>query len=226
MADLAKFVLTKIGERASESGLFRIADAALNYVEVGRWMRVRNLTPPSRTNGREDIFDLVGRQIGHERVLYLEFGVWHGDTMRHWSGLLSNPAAHLHGFDSFEGLPEKWHAGKGPGYFSTGGTVPTIDDGRVRFFKGWFRDTLKDYSTPDHERMVINIDADLYSSTMEVLNHFASAMRPGTFLYFDEFSDRNHELKAFEEFLAGSGLRFRLVAASRSLSHVMFEVID
>ncbi|MBV8139332.1 MAG: hypothetical protein JO121_27440 [Deltaproteobacteria bacterium] len=51
------------------------------------------------------LFDLIARQIQNKVVLYLEFGVFEGNSVRYWSKLLENPGSMLHGFDSFEGLP-------------------------------------------------------------------------------------------------------------------------
>ena len=86
--------------------------------------------------------------------------------MRQWSKLLRNPASTLHGFDSFLGLPHDWTLeGHERGYFSTEGQVPEIDDPRVRFFVGWFEETLPQYEWPEHEVLVVVLDADLYSST-------------------------------------------------------------
>jgi hypothetical protein len=225
MLERIKYLLTKIGRHTSEDGVFRFVDAALNYVEVGRWMRSNGYEGLCRLRTRREVFEHAAAPIAGERVLYLEFGVWKGESIRHWARLLRNPSSRLHGFDSFAGLPERWHPRKDAGHFSTGGLVPEIADPRVQFFKGWFQDTLPSYVPPEYDRLVINIDADLYSSTCEVLERFRELIQPGTFLYFDEFSDRNHELKAFSEFAACSDRRFRVVAATLSLSHVMFEVI-
>lgn len=75
--------------------------------------------------------------------------------MRQWSKLLRNPASTLHGFDSFLGLPHDWTLeGHERGYFSTEGQVPEIDDPRVRFFVGWFEETLPQYEWPEHEVLV------------------------------------------------------------------------
>ena len=64
--------------------------------------------------------------------------------------------SHLHGFDSFLGLPHDWSLeGHKRGYFSTEGVVPRIDDPRVRFYPGWFEDTLPDYEWPEHEVLIV-----------------------------------------------------------------------
>ncbi|HEX2054887.1 MAG TPA: TylF/MycF/NovP-related O-methyltransferase, partial [Nitrospiraceae bacterium] len=109
------------------------------------------------------------------------------------------------------------------GYFSVNGATPVIDDRRVTFFKGWFEDTLSTYRVPRHEVLFITLDADLYSSTKTVLGRLKEHIRQGTFLYFDEFSDRFHEMKAFDEFLQESGMTFRVIGADAQLSSVIFQ---
>jgi hypothetical protein len=81
-------------------------DQALNYLRVGRWMRSKRYDVRGRFTRREELFDLVGKQVGTHEVLYLEFGVFQGQATRYWSKLLLNSNSKLHGFDSFEGLPE------------------------------------------------------------------------------------------------------------------------
>ena len=51
------------------------------------------------------------------------------------------PVPTIHGFDSFEGLPEAWRDGCGPGMFSRDGAVPEVGPGVV-LHVGWFDDTL------------------------------------------------------------------------------------
>jgi hypothetical protein len=108
------------------------------------------------------------------------------------------------------------------GYFSLGGAVPQLDDCRVQFFKGWFEETLPKYSCPPHDVLVLNLDADLYSSTMSVLNRFADDIIPGTYIYFDEFNHQFHELRAFDEFVSKSGMIFELLGTSRTMKHTLF----
>lgn len=170
---------------------------------------------------------MVASKVEHRQVLYLEFGVFAGVSMRYWSSALKNPDSKLHGFDSFEGLPEDFDV-EGPyerGTFNVDGRIPQIPDGRVSFFKGWFNETLPSYSPPAHDVLVMNLDADLYSSTVSVLERFESLIQPGTFIYFDDMSRPEHEPKAFEEFMNRTGRRFRLVSADRSLNNAFFECV-
>ena len=197
-------------------------NAAVNYLEAGRWVRAHGFGDVPRVRSRLDVFEAIARDVRDEHVLYLEFGVYEGDSMRWWSKNLVHPDTQLHGFDSFEGLPEGWSLGEKAGHFSTEGRVPVLDDARVRFVKGWFEDTLRSYEPPAHDRLVAVLDADLYSSTAFVLEWLRERIQPGTYLYFDEFHDRNHELRAFDEFLRRSEIRFRAVAATTALSQIAF----
>jgi len=222
--DALKALLVAIGSHSSERTLHLLTSAA-GYLEVGFWMKSHGFLPSKPARKRRELFHQIADRVGNKRALYLEFGVAAGTSMRYWSRLLSNPASMLHGFDTFEGLHEDWGVRGTKGAYSAGGRVPEFADPRVRFFKGLFQDTLRSYVPPDHERLIINIDCDLYSSTSFVLNFLAEHIRPGTFIYFDEFSDTRNELRAFREFLSNTNKRFSLVGATRSYSQVSFECV-
>jgi hypothetical protein len=143
--------------------------------------------------------------------------------MRWWSQHLAQPRATLVGFDSFEGLPEDWRRGRESGHFKTG-EPPRIDDDRVSFQVGWFDKTLPQFMVPDHDQLVINVDSDLYSSARTVLRWAESYVRPGTLIYFDEFSDRDHERRAFSEWRAQSPFQFRPLGFAKGGVSWLFEV--
>jgi hypothetical protein len=109
------------------------------------------------------------------------------------------------------------------GQFDASGRVPIIDDSRVRFFKGWFDQVLPRYHPPAHDVLVINMDADLYSSTIYVLNYLRPQIKPGTLIYFDEMNQVDHEPRAFEEFTSQNSIKFKPHCADRTLAHVSFE---
>ncbi len=88
------------------AGVIGQLNCVLNYLTVGRWMKENNFVVHSRLRSYENVFDRISQDVSRKRVLYLEFGVFEGYSMRYWSMLLLNPESHLHGFDSFEGLPE------------------------------------------------------------------------------------------------------------------------
>jgi len=219
-----KYLLTVIGRRLSNRSLLYI-QASMNYLKIGRWMRDQGFSINHRVRSRQDVWAVVVNQVRNRKVLYLEFGVAWGSSMECWSRELKHPEAMLHGFDSFEGLPEEggpWNKGQ----FNTMGRIPEIHDPRVLFFKGWFDQVLPTYSIPAHDVLVINMDADLYSSTIYVLRHLRIYIRPGTFIYFDEMIHVEHEARAFDEFIKESGLQFKLVSTDMAMAHCCFECID
>ena len=219
---LVQVALTKIGARCSPSHI-RNLNAALNYLEVGRWLKSNGFNNKPRYATREQLYAALARRVALERVLYLEFGVYEGNSMRSWGKLLTNPETSLHGFDSFEGLPEAWDAERPQGTFDVGGRLPVFDDARVTLHRGWFEETLPFFVPPAHERLVLNMDSDLYSSTKFVLDTLRNSIKRGTIIVFDEFCDRHHELRAFADFLAETGMTFRFLGATRNLEHVAFE---
>lgn len=219
-----KEALTHVGARMSDPALHQL-QMVVNYMKLGRWMERQGFRATQRVRDRDAVFSAVAERVRDRQVLYLEFGVFQGASMRFWSGALRHPASRLHGFDSFEGLPEDFDfIGKyEKGHFDVGGRLPQIDDPRVEFFKGWFQDTVPGYRPPPHELLMICLDADLFSSTKLVLDHLRPWIVPGTLIYFDDMSRPDHEPRAFAEFMQETGRRFALVAVEQSLNRGFFE---
>ncbi len=219
-----KSLLTKLG-RYSSPNIIHGLNATANYIALGRWFKDNHFDIGVTVKHRGEVFDLAAPALANVPVLYLEFGVWKGEATRYWSKLLKHPGSILHGFDSFEGLPEDWNHATGKAHFSTDGQIPNIDDKRVQFFKGWFDQILPKYKIPAHTHLFINMDADLYSSTKTVLDFLKDEIKVGTYIYFDEFNDRFHEMKAFDEFLKETKMKFKVVGANQILSNVLFQRI-
>jgi len=146
--------------------------------------------------------------------LYLEFGVFSGTTINFIAEQMGNHKV-VHGFDSFEGLPEDWGAIK-KGTFDTEGYIPEVRE-NVVLHKGWFDETLPDFMSENEGPVAfLHADADLYSSTKTVLNGLHSRIVPGTIIVFDEYFNypywREHEYRAFQEFVKNSGRSFEYIA--------------
>lgn len=58
-------------------------------------------------------------------------------------------------------------------------------DERVRFLKGWFRDSLP--TAPIARLAVLRLDGDLYESTMDALNSLYPRLSPGGFAIIDDY---------------------------------------
>jgi hypothetical protein len=181
------------------------------------WIDEQELAP-----GFESRFALYAHLLASERldapIHYLEFGVFHGTSIRWWSEQVKDPNARFVGFDTFVGLPEAW-AGLSQGALTTRGQLPQIDDPRVSFEAGLFQDTLPGFLDRQRldGRLVVNLDPDLYSSTLYVLTMLAPQLRPGDLLIFDEMGSVREpvtEFRAFLDFASAYRVGYRALAAS------------
>jgi O-methyltransferase len=220
----AKELITRIGKHVTPRHV-QFLNSIVNYLEVGRWIRSNGFDDFPRYSTRRELHAAIAAPIANTQVLYLEFGVYQGESFRHWCKLLQNPGSSLQGFDSFQGLPEKWDTLRGSGTFTTEGRMPQFDDNRVVLHPGWFKDTLLRFVPPEHDNLVVHLDADLFSSTELVLRELQSSIVQGTIIIFDEFCDRFHELRAFDEYLERTRQRFHLLGATRNLEQVVFQRI-
>jgi len=158
----------------------------------------------------------VGDSCAH---LHLEFGVREGRMINYLSSVIA-PNATWHGFDSFKGLPYDTRNGVAgatrPRTWRWGDyavAMPKVGS-RVRLHAGWFNESLPafldacsvvegdDRSRPSPRAAFVHMDADLYSSTVDVLlilNKY-QLLRPGTVIAFDELF--GHPSVSFQEWLA------------------------
>lgn len=144
------------------------------------------------------------KDINNIDGMYLEFGVWSGETINLISK--NRPNKMVYGFDSFEGLPEKWKDGYDKGAFNKNGNMPIVND-NVRLIKGWFDETLPTFleENPRQKVSFLHVDCDLYSSTKTIFDNLKDRITIGTIIVFDELINydefKEHEMKAFYEFL-------------------------
>jgi len=213
--------LVEVGRRLGDIKMQRIATVH-GYLDLGRWSTSLGDLPHDYAD-RTELFAIARGRVNGTRPLYLEFGVFQGESLRWWSANLRAPGATLVGFDSFEGLPEDWNAALHKGAFNVD-AIPQFNDTRVSLQIGWFDTTVPSFEVPDHDALIVNIDADLYSSAVLVLDRMRPHLRPGTLLYFDEFNDRDHELRALREFLADTGKTVKPLGSANGRSCWLFEV--
>lgn len=146
--------------------------------------------------------------------LVLEFGVRRGNSI----AVLARTAGQaVHGFDSFEGLPESW-VNAPAGVLTTGGALPVVP-GNVHLHPGWFEQSLPPFlaAHPGAVRFV-NIDSDIYSSARTVLWALADRIISGTVLVFDEMIGNRSwaadEYKAFQDYVAAFGGDWQVIAVN------------
>lgn len=171
---------------------------------------------------RQGLYDYINTEIiKNDPIDYLEFGVYRGASIKHWAEAHKNSASKFYGFDTFTGLPEKWEffTEKMPeGQFSTRGEVPMIEDSRVSFIAGLFQNTLPNFlqETPLDKRLVIHLDADIYSATLYTLTKMHDHLKPGTIIIFDEFSSVLHEFRALDDYCSSYLTKYKILAATVS----------
>ena len=135
-------------------------------------------------------------------TLWLEFGVASGHTINYISSFTTNK---VYGFDSFEGLPEKWRDGFEKGAFNRYGNLPHVND-NVELVKGCLNETLYNFIQTQNKKVsFIHMDADLYSSTKCIFDELKDYIDEDCVIVFDELINysgfEEGELKAFYEFI-------------------------
>lgn len=158
--------------------------------------------------------------------LVMEFGVEKGASLRHLARLAQGPTSRdVHGFDSFEGLPGDWGGTKeAKGAFDLAGRLPKVP-ANAKLHVGWFDKTLPAFlETRSEACALVHVDCDIYSSTATVFAALRGRIVPGTVIVFDEYFNypgwRQHEYKAFQEFVAAAGLRYRYLGFAAEKGHV------
>ena len=139
---------------------------------------------------------------------WCEFGVREGRSL----GWLIDqyPQQIIHAFDSWQGLPEDWNHGTGK--VADMSCEPPEVPKHIKLHKGWFKDTLPAWKQ-NHRGPIafLHMDADIYSSTKEVLMSLNDQIVPNTIITFDEFCNfrlsgkmskwQDHEFLALTEWL-------------------------
>ena len=157
---------------------------------------------------------------------FLEFGVYKGGSITQLSKLF--PDKKIHGFDSFEGLPSSWGGYTlKQGDFNMMGKIPKVPK-NVKLHVGWFDKTIpawvQDFSEPIS---LIHIDCDLYVSTSLIFTLLGDYIVPGTVVLFDEYFGysgwREHEYKAFQEFISQRALGYKYLGYSKYQVAVLIE---
>ena len=201
------------------------------YISSAEFIRKSFLDKKRIFESREEyytyIIDKIKRKQGWKDLLFFEFGVFSGYTINFISNLIEN--VQIHGFDSFEGLPEKWRVGFNESTFNMSGNLPHVND-NVILHKGWFNVTIPEFiSNVDSKCALIHIDCDLYSSTKTILDNLSNNIGTGTIIMFDEFIGfsgwQEDEYKAFNEFISKAKLKYDYIACVYAGQQVAIEIL-
>jgi hypothetical protein len=180
----------------------------VDYVE-------KNMLTVKSCCGREQMLKIVFSRAKIDG-LYLEFGVGEGNSI---NSIAKHVDGTVHGFDSFQGLPEPWFDHFDKGMFSTNLQLPSCPE-NVEFHIGLFDKTLPEFITKHNGQIsFIHVDCDLYSSTKVIFDILGDLINSGTVILFDEYFNypgwQNHEFKAFQEFVTQRGLKYEYLAYDR-----------
>jgi hypothetical protein len=177
------------------------------------WAATRGrITYPTRAQVLETAFFLSRAVPGN----IIEFGTYQGYSMRVlrdelWRAKVwdrRQRGKRLYACDSFEGLPEGYeHLASGT--FAT--PVPKLRG--VRIVKGFFDASLTPELAAEVGRVSLaHLDADLYSSTVTVLDWLGPLLGPGSLLLFDEFLGEDPaEARAFAEWCEKNEIKVALL---------------
>lgn len=157
-----------------------------------------------------------------------ELGVYRGESLnkiaQHYNGEV------VYGFDTFSGLPESWRDGFSEGVFDVSDEVLSFEK-NCQLYKGLFSETLPVFlDDVEGGAKLIHVDCDLYSSSVCALRLLAPRIRPGTVIVFDEYFNypgwKEHEYKAFVEFMKNSDLSYKYIAYNKFGQQVAVIIVN
>jgi len=165
---------------------------------------------------------------------FLEAGVCQGGAaifMRALQVAYSQQQRNLWAADSFQGLPKpKSKPDQESGLDFSETVFPAISfclegvrdnflrynllDEGVIFVPGWFSETL--HKAPIEKLAILRVDADLYSSTREVLENLYPKVTPGGFVIVDDYGALSVCRQAVDEYRATCGIRAPLIFVNKN----------
>lgn len=153
---------------------------------------------------------------------FLEAGVWRGGSsifMRAGLAAWEDNQRNVWVCDSFSGMPDSTHEADKP-YAMGASRLPflavsleevkeafrrfSLLDSQVRFVAGWFSQSLSQVSS--EQLAILRIDADLHSSTMDVLQALYDKVSPGGWIIIDDYNILPPCREAVDEFRAANNI--------------------
>jgi hypothetical protein len=175
---------------------------------------------------RYELLDYAIQNISVTNGLWLEFGVYKGNTIKHIAGKTKSP---VYGFDSFNGNPEDWRSEYKKGAFALK-KLPRFPQ-NIKIEKGYFEDSIPQFIKRNSKPIAfMHIDCDLYSSTKTILDLLGEQLICGSILVFDEFFNypgwKQHEFKAFMEFVENGKRTFEYLGYVYKHSQVAIRIMS
>ncbi len=166
------------------------------------------------------ITDVMERNVEGD---FIETGVWRGGAtifMKAMLKALHDTDRTVWAADSFEGLPrpnkEKYKADEFDEHYKAAELAVSLEtvqrnfkkydllDDRVKFLKGWFKDTLP--TAPITKLAIVRLDGDMYESTMDGLVNSYPKLSVDGYLIIDDWNAVQGCKKAVEDYRAAHGI--------------------
>jgi len=205
--------------------------AAVAMPQLAEWRRAKT-SNSQLASSRRALHEAMARKVANDRILYLEFGVYKGDSIKYWLQLNLNPESTFVGFDTFTGLPEAWRRNFSQlnrNAFDVGGLVPVlIDDIRCSFQVGLFQNKLRPFlqclDRTLYDRLIVHMDADLYSATLFVLCETNYILKSGDLIIFDEFNSVLNEYRALQDWSAAYMRQYEVLCVTRWADQISIQL--
>jgi hypothetical protein len=196
----------------------RSLKSTVDYIE-------KNMINIASVDSKWQLHDIALKNV-NINGLYLEFGVYKGETINYISKKINSK---IYGFDSFEGLPEFWRDGFPKNYFKVE-NLPQVNS-NVKLIKGLFDQTIPLFASEHLNDKIayLHIDCDLYSSTKSIFKYLGHKIISGTVIVFDEYFNypywQENEFKAFQEFIFENKLKYQYITYNNMHEQVAVIII-
>ena len=136
--------------------------------------------------------------------LFIECGVFEGESINLFARELKKKNIIIHGFDSFKGFDDNWKGSSlAKNFFDKDGQLPKVLS-NVKLYKGRVQDTFKIFIEKNKKKIkFLHLDMDLYEPTNYVLKNIKKNLDINSYILMDDFANypgwKNGPFKAFEE---------------------------
>jgi O-methyltransferase len=219
-------------------GRVNLERPAIGLTAIAAWFRFarwRRVHPVARSADRKQWGDrrwlyesvIEKERLDSDPMDFWEFGVFRGESLFWWLENIRHLESRFVGFDTFTGLPERWRATEPEGAFNVYGRIPETTDSRCSFEAGLFQETLLPFASRHDfsRRLVIHLDADLFSSTLFVLTTLARNFKHGDIIFFDNFICSVDEFRAFEAFVQAFRVNYEVLGAVGEYLRVCVKIL-
>ena len=167
---------------------------------------------------------LLNQRNHSEKLFYLEFGVYKGESTNFFSNYLEE----IYAFDSFEGLKEDWKGMTVKGAFKLK-KIPKLNR-NVFLIVGWVENTLEKFLEKNKPKInFVHMDMDLYKPTVFTLQKIKPFLIDGAIILFDEFYNylnwQEEEYKALIETFEKSEYKFKAYTVNQKQVCIQYKKI-